>query len=154
MARSNFSGAMLGSIPRAFCFFCFRFLSGTLRRAFGNLTAPLCGGHGLAVTVEYTRGSVDMVKRLTAGTAKIALTSVDNVIAYASGHGEAEGNNALDLIAFMGGDRGFLSLVARPEGGGSDSFHPRCHEGDCGPPGLRRPSISDRCKKRVPLVAA
>jgi len=71
--------------------------------------------HGLAVTAEYTKGSVDMVRRLTAGTAQIALTSVDNVIAYASGHGEAEGNNALDLIAFMGGDRGFLSLVARPE---------------------------------------
>lgn len=71
--------------------------------------------HGLVVTTEYTKGSVDMVKRLADGTAQIALTSVDNVIAYASGHGETANRASLDLIAFMGGDRGFLSLAARPE---------------------------------------
>ncbi|MGV2293304.1 ABC transporter substrate-binding protein [Trinickia sp. YCB016] len=71
--------------------------------------------HGLVVTTEYTKGSVDMVERLAEGAAQIALTSVDNVIAYASGHGETANRASLDLIAFMGGDRGFLSLVARPE---------------------------------------
>ncbi|KXU84666.1 hypothetical protein CR51_41735 [Caballeronia megalochromosomata] len=68
--------------------------------------------HGLAVTTDYTRGSVDMVGRLSTGEAQIALTSVDNVIAYSSGQGESGGHTSLDLVAFMGGDRGFLSLVS------------------------------------------
>ncbi|SAL13982.1 transport protein [Caballeronia peredens] len=69
--------------------------------------------HGLVVECDYTRGSVDMVNRLQSGDAQIALTSIDNVIAYASGHGEAGDLKTLDLVAFMGGDRGMLSLTAR-----------------------------------------
>ncbi|EHP44697.1 extracellular solute-binding protein [Cupriavidus basilensis OR16] len=71
--------------------------------------------HGLEVSLEYVKGSVDMVNRLTSGTAQIALTSVDNVLAYRSGQGETANGSAPDLVAFMGGDHGFLSLMSRPE---------------------------------------
>lgn len=70
---------------------------------------------GLEVSLEYVKGSVDMVNRLIAGSAQIALTSVDNVLAYRSGQGETADGSAADLVAFMGGDHGFLSLMSRPE---------------------------------------
>ncbi|AQV98222.1 ABC transporter substrate-binding protein [Cupriavidus necator] len=69
---------------------------------------------GLEVSLEYVKGSVDMVNRLIAGSAQIALTSVDNVLAYRSGQGETADGSAADLVAFMGGDHGFLSLMSRP----------------------------------------
>ncbi|RDK11845.1 ABC transporter substrate-binding protein [Cupriavidus lacunae] len=68
---------------------------------------------GLEVSLEYVKGSVDMVNRLIAGSAQIALTSVDNVLAYRSGQGETADGSAADLVAFMGGDHGFLSLMSR-----------------------------------------
>ncbi|MCY0854736.1 ABC transporter substrate-binding protein [Cupriavidus sp. D39] len=71
--------------------------------------------HGLEVSLEYVKGSVEMVNRLTSGTAQVALTSVDNVLAYRSGHGETANGSAPDLVAFMGGDHGFLSLMSQPE---------------------------------------
>ncbi|KWR89933.1 hypothetical protein RM96_12095 [Cupriavidus sp. IDO] len=71
--------------------------------------------HELDVGLEYVKGSVDMVNRLTSGTAQIALTSVDNVLAYRSGQGETASGSAPDLVAFMGGDHGFLSLMSQPE---------------------------------------
>ncbi len=71
--------------------------------------------HGLDADLEYVKGSVDMINRMNAGSAHIALTSVDNVIAYTGGQGETASGSAPDLIAFMGGDHGFLSLVSRPD---------------------------------------
>lgn len=70
---------------------------------------------GLTVKLEYPKGSVELVNRLQANTGQLALTSIDNVIAYASGQGETDSGTAADLVAFMGGDHGLLSLVARPE---------------------------------------
>src|SRR5258705_9763323 len=43
---------------------------------------------GLIVKLEYPKGSVEVVERLQANTGQLALTSVDNVIAYANGQGE------------------------------------------------------------------
>jgi ABC-type nitrate/sulfonate/bicarbonate transport system substrate-binding protein len=43
------------------------------------------------------------------------MTAIDNVIAYMEGQGEAPTASKPDLIVFMGGDNGFLSLVAGPE---------------------------------------
>ena len=71
--------------------------------------------YGLDVSLEYVKGSVDMINRLTSGSAQVALTSVDNVLAYRNGQGETADGSAPDLVAFMGGDHGFLSLMARPE---------------------------------------
>jgi ABC-type nitrate/sulfonate/bicarbonate transport system substrate-binding protein len=70
--------------------------------------------YGLSTSFEYVKGSTDMINRMNAGEGHIALTSVDNVFAYADGHGETADGSAPDLVAFMGGDHGFLSLVARP----------------------------------------
>ena len=71
--------------------------------------------YGLSASLEYVKGSIDMINRMNAGEAHIALTSIDNVIAYTDGQGETADGSAPDLVAFMGGDHGFLSLVARPE---------------------------------------
>ncbi|KXU87528.1 hypothetical protein CI15_15420 [Paraburkholderia monticola] len=69
---------------------------------------------GVTVSMSYTKGSVDMINRLQEGTAQLALTSIDNVFAYTRGQGETRDGRMSDLMAFMGGDAGFLSLVARP----------------------------------------
>jgi ABC-type nitrate/sulfonate/bicarbonate transport system substrate-binding protein len=71
--------------------------------------------YGLNASLEYVKGSIDMINRMNAGDAHIALTSVDNVIAYTDGAGETIDGSAPDLIAFMGGDHGFLSLVSRAD---------------------------------------
>ncbi|MFM0097573.1 ABC transporter substrate-binding protein [Paraburkholderia nemoris] len=70
--------------------------------------------YGLEVVFEYVKGSVDMINRMTFGAAQVALTSVDNVLAYRGGQGETANGSAPDLVAFMGGDHGFLSLMAKP----------------------------------------
>ncbi|MCP3710777.1 ABC transporter substrate-binding protein [Paraburkholderia sp. CNPSo 3274] len=70
--------------------------------------------YGLTTSFEYVKGSIDMINRMNAGDAHIAFASVDNVFAYTDGHGETADGSAPDLVAFMGGDHGFLSLVARP----------------------------------------
>jgi ABC-type nitrate/sulfonate/bicarbonate transport system substrate-binding protein len=70
---------------------------------------------GLIVKLEYPKGSVEVVERLQANTGQLALTSVDNVIAYANGQGETTPGLAADLVAVMGGDHGMLSLVARSD---------------------------------------
>ena len=71
--------------------------------------------YGLDVGLEYVKGSVDMINRMTSGSAHVALTSVDNVLAYRGGQGETADGSAPDLVAFMGGDHGFLSLMAKSE---------------------------------------
>lgn len=70
--------------------------------------------YGLEVIFEYVKGSVDMINRMTSGAAQVALTSVDNVLAYRGGQGETADGSVPDLVAFMGGDHGFLSLMAKP----------------------------------------
>lgn len=55
-----------------------------------------------------------MARELFDGNAQIALTSVDNVVAYASGQGEENLPERPDFFAFMGVDDGLLTLVARP----------------------------------------
>src|SRR5204863_7429874 len=44
----------------------------------------------------------------------IALATIDNFIAYQEGQGEAKLPADPDLISFIGGDGGFLSIVASP----------------------------------------
>jgi ABC-type nitrate/sulfonate/bicarbonate transport system substrate-binding protein len=71
--------------------------------------------NGVAVTSTPTPNSVVQLTGLIAGTFDIAMTALDNVVAYDEGQGEAVTAAAPDLIAFMGGDHGFLRLVAVPE---------------------------------------
>ena len=71
--------------------------------------------NGVEVTLTNTPNSVFQLTKLIAGTFDIAVTKIDNVIAYAEGQGEVPMATAADLFAFMGGDNGLLSLVSVPE---------------------------------------
>lgn len=66
---------------------------------------------GIEVTVTPTPSSVYQLTNLISGKFDIAMTAFDNVVAYDIGQGEAKVAGNPDLIAFMGGDDGFLSLV-------------------------------------------
>jgi ABC-type nitrate/sulfonate/bicarbonate transport system substrate-binding protein len=48
------------------------------------------------------------------GRYQIALASIDNVVAYQEGQGEAKIPDNPDLFAFFGGDSGLLSIVGAP----------------------------------------
>src|SRR5580658_1366175 len=70
---------------------------------------------GVAVHLTPTPGSEFQLKNLIEGKFDIAMTAIDNVVAYQEGQGEAQVSVAPDLFVFMGGDNGFLRLVAVPE---------------------------------------
>lgn len=68
----------------------------------------------LAVTVTPTPNSTFQMKGLIQGDFDIAMTAIDNVIAYREGQGEA-GVTGPDLVAVMGADPGLLKVVATPD---------------------------------------
>jgi ABC-type nitrate/sulfonate/bicarbonate transport system substrate-binding protein len=70
---------------------------------------------GIEVNLTNTPNSVFQLTNLIEGKFDIAMTAIDNVIAYMEGQGEAPTQVKPDLIVFMGGDNGFLSLVTVPE---------------------------------------
>lgn len=72
------------------------------------------GRHGIDVDLTYTPDSVFLMKSLIEGDFDIALTAIDNLVAYQEGQGEAQVGVTPDLAAFMGMDSGFLELVAAP----------------------------------------
>jgi ABC-type nitrate/sulfonate/bicarbonate transport system substrate-binding protein len=69
---------------------------------------------GLVVQLSYTPTSVFLVTALLGDRADIAFAGFDNVVAYQEGQGEAKIPDNPDLFAFMGGDGGFLAIVAAP----------------------------------------
>jgi ABC-type nitrate/sulfonate/bicarbonate transport system substrate-binding protein len=71
--------------------------------------------NGIAVNLTPTPNSVFQLTSLIDGKFDIAMTAIDNVVAYMEGQGEAPVAGEPDLFAFMGGDNGFLSLVVAPE---------------------------------------
>jgi ABC-type nitrate/sulfonate/bicarbonate transport system substrate-binding protein len=71
--------------------------------------------HRVAVNLSYTPNSVFLMSNLIDGKYDIAVTAIDNLIAYQEGQGEAAVTKAADLTAFMGLSSGFLQLVAVPE---------------------------------------
>ena len=70
--------------------------------------------NGIEVKLTPTPNSVFQLTGLIEGKFDIAMTAVDNLVAYREGQGEAPVLGP-DLIAFMGGDHGFLRLVTVPE---------------------------------------
>lgn len=70
---------------------------------------------GVAVTLTNTPNSVFQLTNLIDGKFDIAVTAIDNVIAYTEGQGEVPVATTADLVAFMGGDNGLLSLASVPE---------------------------------------
>ncbi|HEY2338869.1 MAG TPA: ABC transporter substrate-binding protein [Burkholderiales bacterium] len=70
--------------------------------------------NGVEVKLTPTPSSVFQLTNLIAGKFDIAMTAIDNLIAYREGQGE-EPVLGPDLFAFMGSDNGFLRLVSVPE---------------------------------------
>jgi ABC-type nitrate/sulfonate/bicarbonate transport system substrate-binding protein len=71
--------------------------------------------NGISVKVVPTPNSQFQLKGLIEGKFDIAMTAMDNVIAYSEGQGAAKTEVEPDIFAFMGADSGFLRLVAVPE---------------------------------------
>ena len=71
--------------------------------------------NGVRVKVQATPGSVAQMTGLSEGKFDIAMTAVDNVVAYVEGQGEAPIGPQSEFFAFMGSDTGFLSLVTAPD---------------------------------------
>ena len=72
------------------------------------------GANGVAVEFSYTPSSAFLITSLMEGKADIALALIDNLVAYQEGQGEVKLAEPPDMFAFMGGDGGFLSVLAAP----------------------------------------
>ena len=70
--------------------------------------------NGIDVKITPTPSSVFQLSNLIDGKFDIAITAIDNLIAYHEGQGEVPKTDP-ELFAFMGGDNGFLRLVTVPE---------------------------------------
>ena len=70
---------------------------------------------GIEVKLTPTPNSVFQLTGLIDSKFDIAITAIDNVIAYMEGQGEAKTDAKPDLVVFMGGDNGFLGLVTVPD---------------------------------------
>lgn len=71
--------------------------------------------NGVEVHLTPTPGSEYQLKSLIEGKFDLAMTAIDNVIAYDEGQGEASVSAKPNLVVVMGGDNGFLRLVTVPE---------------------------------------
>jgi ABC-type nitrate/sulfonate/bicarbonate transport system substrate-binding protein len=63
------------------------------------------------VRILGTPNSVMQMTGLSQGKFDIAMTAVDNIVAYVEGQGEAPIGPQPEFFAFMGSDSGFLSLI-------------------------------------------
>ncbi len=71
--------------------------------------------HGIHVALQGTTGSVAQMTDLSQGRFDIAMTAIDNIVAYVEGEGEAPIGPQPDFVAVMGSDSSFLSLVSAPD---------------------------------------
>jgi ABC-type nitrate/sulfonate/bicarbonate transport system substrate-binding protein len=70
---------------------------------------------GIQVTLQDTPGSVAQMTGLSQGRFDLAMTAIDNIVAYVEGEGEAPIGPQPDFVAVMGSDSSFLSLVTTAE---------------------------------------
>lgn len=70
---------------------------------------------GLSVICEVAPGSVHQMVGLIDGEFDMAMSAVDNVIAYVEGQGAATPKNRADLMVFLGSATDPRPLIARPE---------------------------------------
>ncbi|MBO6781987.1 MAG: ABC transporter substrate-binding protein [Alphaproteobacteria bacterium] len=89
----------------------------------GAINVPLWAGmqqgffadRGLEMDVVYTPNSVEQLTGLAAGKFDIALTAIDNIIAYKEKQGEVPAEGDTDFFAFMGCDDAFLRFVVQKD---------------------------------------
>ncbi|HWE15712.1 MAG TPA: ABC transporter substrate-binding protein [Hyphomicrobiaceae bacterium] len=69
------------------------------------------------VKIDFTPGSTYQLTHLIAGTYDMGFTAIDNIIAYREGQNEAylPPGTAVDLIAVLASDDGFLSISAQKD---------------------------------------
>ena len=70
--------------------------------------------HDITVELQGTPDSVTQMTDFSLGKFDIAMTAVDNIVAYVEGQGQAPIGPQPEFFGFMGVDTGFLSLVASP----------------------------------------
>jgi ABC-type nitrate/sulfonate/bicarbonate transport system substrate-binding protein len=70
---------------------------------------------GVAVTLTPTPSSVFQITKFAQGDFDIAMTAVDNVIAYMEGQGEVLLSQPAEFVVFMGGGASIPSLTTVPE---------------------------------------
>jgi ABC-type nitrate/sulfonate/bicarbonate transport system substrate-binding protein len=71
--------------------------------------------HGITVEIQDTPDSVSQMTNFSQGGFDIAMTGVDNIVAYFEGQGQAPIGPQPEFFAFMGSDSAFLSLVTSAE---------------------------------------
>lgn len=71
--------------------------------------------HGIDLALELTPNSKAMARDLYDGRCDLALTAVDNIVAYVEGQGEAELGGVADFVALFGVDDGMLNVMAAPD---------------------------------------
>ncbi len=71
--------------------------------------------HRVNPTLHITPDSRGLFGGLMDGRYQVAITALDNIVAYQEGQGEQRFATAPDFFAFMGSDDGFLSLVGAPD---------------------------------------
>ena len=71
--------------------------------------------HGIEVNITHTPNSVFLMKNLIEGKFDLTVTAMDNLVAYQEEQGEADYEGQCDLVAFMGVDDSFQSLMASPD---------------------------------------
>jgi ABC-type nitrate/sulfonate/bicarbonate transport system substrate-binding protein len=72
---------------------------------------------GIEASFDITPNSVEMARNLKGGRYDLALSSIDNIVAYNEGQGEADLGGPTDFVALFGIENGLLSLMAVPEVG-------------------------------------
>lgn len=70
--------------------------------------------NGIRVTLTPTPNSVFLMTGMIEGKFDIGIAAIDNLVAYQEGQGEVKVEGEIDLVAVMGGNNGFNSLMAAP----------------------------------------
>ena len=70
---------------------------------------------GVETSLDITPNSVEMARNMHAGRYDLALSSIDNIVAYNEGQGEADLGGPTSFVALFGVENGLLSLMAAPE---------------------------------------
>ncbi len=90
------------------------FNSGTVWPVWVAQDKGFFAANALDVHLIPTPGSLAQMEGLIDGKFDIAMTAIDNLIAYMEGEGEATTEVTPDIVAVMGSDNGFLSLLTAP----------------------------------------
>lgn len=70
--------------------------------------------NGVRVVLTLTPNSVFLMTGLIQGKFDVAIAAIDNLVAYQEGQGEEKVEGEINLVAVMGANNGFNSLMAAP----------------------------------------